>query len=193
MQITNYNYSEREVTALLVEGNYLWIAFEGSGGSCHLYKTSVFNPNQIFYDIAVPVNKINRMKSDGTYIYLAVDSDDYICVSYKISNPLTSYIYRAKPEGIEEESIDLTVSDDYVYLLIPGVISGTYAKILQYSKTYLTINNTIELTKSAEEITNARTIDIDDGNNLWVATYTDPIKLIKVLDGVFTFESWLIT
>ena len=189
MQITNFNYSQSNVTAIARVGQFLWIAFEGSDEECTLYKVSAFNPNQIFYEITVPVTKINRIKPDSNheYIYLAVDSDNYIGIRYKHGAPLTTYTYIDKPSEISENSVDLEVDTSYVYFLIPGIASGTNTQILKYERTNHTLDDTFDLTT----IDNCKTMTMDDNENLWLATYTDPCKLIKV-DNTGSYESWTI-
>lgn len=192
MRIRNFEYDRTEITASLITGNYLWLAFEGSGGSCTLLKVSAFNPEQVFYTITVPVDKINKIKLSGDYIYLAVEDDTYIGAVYKITNPLTVYYYLTQPSGlVEQKSYDIVKATSNIFVLIPGELSGENAKVLRYNTSYI-YQETIDLIKSGDEIVNARTMDIDDNENLWIATYTNPAKLVRVYEsgGSYEFKSW---
>jgi len=191
MNIKNYNYSRSEVSAICRSSNYLWLAFEGSGGECTLLKTSAFNPEQIFFTLTVPVDKVRRMKVNGYYIYLAVESDTYSAIRYAVTDPLVTYDYLTIPSGIDEEkTVDVAFISTDSFFLVPGELSGENAKIIKVDSDF-TYDSTIDLVKSGEEITDARTMDNDDNDNLWVATYTNPTKLIRVYDsGGYTFDSW---
>jgi hypothetical protein len=50
----------------------------------------------------------------------------------------------------------------------------------------------ITLLKELEHVKNAKTMDIDALGRLWIATYTDPTKLVRITnpDGDYTIEIW---
>ena len=190
MTITTYDFEENEITAMCITGEYLWIAYQGSGGNSILHKKNVRNPNTTYYEITVPVDKIVRMKADSTYIYLAVEDDTYFAYRYKLTNPLTVYTAITIPSGVTEYPVDIAVdSSSYFYLLNPGTASGEYATIYKYSGSGLI--DTIELSESGKIINNASSMAVDDDDNLWVVTYEDPTKLVKVYDDSgYTYEYW---
>jgi len=183
-----FTFSENKITAIHREGDYLWIAFLGTGGISYLYKVSKYNPNVRYFDLNIQADKITKIRSDGSYIYLSLDDDDYIGMRLSKTSPLTSYFYYTKPVAITEEAIDLIIGD-YTFILIPGNISGEDAKVLRFNKSSNSLLATINLTG----ITNARAITIDDNKNLWVVTYTDPITLVKIEDGSWTVTTENIT
>ena len=186
-----YNYNEEKINSILIDGYFAWISFEGSSGTCKLKKVSVHNPSIVYFDLTINVDKINKMKLDGNYIYLAVNDVESIAVRLSRSNPLGTYYYYAKPEAITENSIDIVIGD-FLFVLIPGVESGENAKVLRFHKTSSTLYETIDLQLSAEIIRNARSMTIDDDGNLWICTYEDPLVLVKVSEVDYSFESWSI-
>ena len=190
--ITRYSFSNNKISAILVDGYYIWVAYI-NGGTVYLDKVSIFNPYLRYFRATFSVNEITRIKLSGDYLYLSVDSTNYIGIQVERENPLTGYTYINKPVGITEKSIDLALDSNDLFLLIPGEESGEYTKILKYDQSSLTLTTTIELSESGKEITNSRTMTIDDENNLWIATYTDPISLVKVYEEsgeIYSYEIW---
>lgn len=178
MNIRNYNFSETEVTTLIRNGNYIWISFLGSGGLTKLRKVSAFNLYQTYFELSPPIDKIVRAKIIGTKLYCAVQDGTYVALYYSTSNPLSTYAYVSIPAGINEFPVDLAVDTDYFYLLTPGDASGENAKILKYTTASTPVlNKTIDLTT----INNARSIEIDPSDNLYVVTYESPAKFIKII------------
>ena len=181
--ISTYSFEENEITAMCITGEYFWVAYQGSGGNSILHKKNVRNPNTTYYEITVPVDKIVRITADTTYIYLAVEDDTYIAYRYKITNPLTVYKAIAKPITITENPVDIAIdSNSYFYLLVPGTASGTYATVLKYIS--YSLSETIELSESGKIINDARSITVDDNDNLWIVTYENPTKLVKIYDDI---------
>ena len=180
MNYRNYNFGETEVTSIIRDSNYVWIAFLGVGGVTKLRKVSAFNLYQTYFELDVPVDRIVKLKIIGTKLYAVVQDGTYIALYYSTSNPLSTYAYVAIPAGINEFPIDLAVASDYFYLLTPGDASGENAKIIKYSTAATPVlDQTIDLST----INNARSIEIDDSDDLWVVTYESPAKLIKVTEG----------
>lgn len=177
-----HTYSHGEITAIYQYSYFTWIAFAGTGGNSYLYRVSPFNPEDIDFQVTVPVDRITSMKASGLYLYCSVDDDTYIGARFDIYNPIGSYSYINKPDGITEESIDVAIGDSSWALLIPGSDSGENAKVLIYSGT--TLQDTVELDESGKTIIDASSITVDDNDTLWIATNTNPIKLVKL-----TFES----
>jgi len=174
MFIKKYNHTYGEITALCRETNYLWIGYIASG-LARLRKVSITNPDLVYYDISVLGTRINKIidYSDG-YIYLSIDSINYIGVRFYKTNPISSFNYYTKHISLTENSVDVTTETTYVYFLTPG-ISPTNAKIGKYYLTG-TYNCTIDLTT----IFNAKNIDKDCDNVFWIVTTNNPVELIKV-------------
>lgn len=187
MIITKYDYNVTVISAICQVGEYLWIAFTGSGGNSILKKVSAFNPYQVFFTITVSVDNINKIKSYGDYIYLAIDDSNYIGVYFNSNSPLTTYGYLDRPIGITEESIDVSISSTNIFFLTAGVLSGTNSKVVRFSSSTYVFGEIIDLST----ITNANTMDIDGSNNLWIATNELSPKLVKVYNsGGYTYTSW---
>ena len=195
MQFKSYNYNLKRISDVLSDDSgtkYLWVAFDkDTDGICHLYKVSAHNPLQIYYDLELEVEAINKLYIDGNYIYLALDDSQYIGYRYSKGTPLTSYLAIDLPSGISEAPIDLVVKDSYIYFLLPGIISGTIASIVKMSVSG-TLDEIIELQKSGEIINNAKSITIDTNDNIWIVTNESPSKLVRVYEtsgGVYTFDT----
>jgi len=139
------------------------------------FKLKYLKYKQKYFDLDLSVNEIKKAVISGSYIYLALDDDEFIARRYPISNPLSSSVDFSIPAGITEVPIDILV-DSYVYLLIPGNISGTNTKIV-----VMTIAGVYVETIDLATVTNARSFTIDaDTGDIWVATYTIPIQIIRV-------------
>ena len=178
MNYKNYNFSETEVTAIVRDGNYLWIAFLGTSGITKLRKVSAFNLYQTYFELTPPVDKIVNLKIIGSKLYATVQDGTYIAIYYSTTDPLAVYSYVSIPAGINEFPVDLAVDTDYFYLLTPGDASGENTKIIKYSTASTPVlNKTIDLVT----ITSARSIEIDTSDVLWVVTYESPAKLVKIL------------
>jgi hypothetical protein len=193
-----HSYTENKITALLKDssGNYLWIAFLGSGGTSTLYRTTIFNPSVKYFDVDITGDEITGIVQDSSYLYCVLDDDDYIIVRVSKSSPISGLSYISKPGAISESPIDLTIDSTNLYLLIPGIASGTNAKILKYPKSTLVLSDTYDLNLSGKDpIYNAKSITVDDNGNLWVVNYDSPSKLIKVWEtsgGSYDYQSWTI-
>lgn len=167
--------NENKITATLVDGNYLWIAFYGISGLSTLYKSSVFNPNFRYWDIDIEADEITSMIQDNDYIDLALRHDTYIGVASDKTNPLYLY-YWEKEEGMSEYAIDLILdgTGTYIYFLTPGEESGENAKIHKYDYNSMNFIETIDL----DDVFNAKKIDIDGDENLWVLSNLESIPII---------------
>ena len=190
MNIKNYNFGESEVTAIVRQNNYIWIAFLGASNHpqgkvtpafpliTKLRKVSAFNLYQTYFELDVPVDKIVNLKIIGSKLYATVQDGTYIAVYYSTSDPLATFAYVPIPSGINEYPVDLAVDTDYFYLLTPGDASGENTKIIKYSTASTPVfDKTIDLTT----INSARSIEIDTSDLLWVVTYESPAKLVKIL------------
>jgi len=181
---------EQKVTASFVSGNYIWIAFYGISNKCSLYKSSIFNPNLIYWDIEITGNEINYMIEDTTYLYLALDDSTYIGAKVEKNNPST-ITYFTKDVGITEKAIDLTRDTTYIYFLIPGIAFGTNTKIVKYNASTRAYVETIDLAT----VSNAKKIDTDVNGNLWLVSDLDLTPTITKVwyDGSWQFLSYLLS
>lgn len=176
MLIKNFNYSEKEISMLLrdIADEYLWVGFnQDASGNCALQKVSFNNPLQVYYDIDIAVTEIKAGACSGSYLYLALSDSSLIGRRYNRSTPLSTTVDFDLPVGISEAPIDVVV-DTYVNFLIPGIVSGTNAKIIQYT-TSGTFVQTIDLTT----VNNASSF-CKSGDDFWVVTNEDPSKYVRV-------------
>lgn len=177
MLIKNYNFTEKEISMIvsdLSSGQFIWLGYKLDDTTCKLKKVSANDPLQTYFDLDLSVNEIKKGVISGSYIYLALDDDTLIAQRYTLSNPLNTPTDFSIPAGITEAPIDILV-DTYVYLLIPGNISGTNAKIVIMTTAGVYVE-TIDL----PTVTNAKSFAIDDTGDIWVATYTSPASYVRV-------------
>lgn len=178
MLIKNYNFSEEEISIIISDNNngeHLWIGFESNGTTCNLQKVSAHDPLQKYFDLDLSVEEIKAGIINSTYLYLALDDDEYIARRYTLSNPLSGSVDFVIPSGIVEAPVDVLVST-YVYLLIPGNISGQNAKIVKMTTAGAFVE-TIDLST----VTNAKSFTVDTvTGDIWVCTYTSPATFVRV-------------
>ncbi|MBN1467722.1 MAG: hypothetical protein JW924_03270 [Fusobacteriaceae bacterium] len=188
-----YTYNEKELTAQLADGYYLWTAFLGESGISKFIKSPIFDPTRILYEINLPVDKVVAIGKNNTYIWVAVEDSNYVGIRINRTNPLSTLRYYSKPIGIIENPVDITVGNN-IYFLIPGIISGENAKLLRFNLTSTSLQESIELDIGGVAIRNASSVDIDvDNEILYIATNEDPITLAKLEDdGGWTLSSWQI-
>ena len=186
--------TKNKITALLVDNYYLWKAYLGADNACKLDKVSVFDPSSIYFNLDITATKIIKISNLGSYIYTLFDDSDYLFARISKSNPIGSKTYITIPTGIIETPVDMDVdaTNNYVYILFPGNESGTCSKILQYNNS-LSLVSTIDLDQSVGDVNNAKSIAVDSNGYLWVVTYEDPSRLIKVNPSDGSYNIWYIT
>lgn len=175
--------NKETISAIVAEqnNNFLWIAFQiNSDGDIIILKTSATEPNQIYFEITREFDEVIGLKTDTNNLYAIYKDTNILAEVFNLFNPLTSYTQISRPETINEDPIDFTIDNSYIYILLPGNLSGEIAKILIYDISTKNLQETIELSQSGTDIINAKSISIDDSSNLWVATYTDPVQLVRV-------------
>jgi hypothetical protein len=178
---SKYTFSgNNKITTSKVDGNYIWLAFYGINSVCLLYKSSIFNPNIIYWDLNIIADEITSIVDDSTNIYLSLDYNTYIGTIVNKSNP-TTITYCNKPVGIAEKAIDIINNTTYLYFLTPGIALGENAKIIKFTLAGIYVE-TVDLTT----VTNAKKIDIDSAGNIWVQSDLDTIpKIIKIWYDTF--------
>ena len=182
-------FNEKKITATLVNGEFIWLAFEGTGGISPLYKSSVYSPDLVYWDVNVVADEITFMHQDSTYMYLSLD--DTINTGAKVTIATPNIItYFTKDIGVSEKSVDLVDDTTFIYFLTPGILSGENAKIVKYNKSTRVYVETIDLTT----VFNAKKIDIDNFGTLWVISDIDPVKLTKVIySGGWSFTTYTLS
>lgn len=187
-QIKNYNYSEKEISMMVVDSNgYAWLGFnQDSSGNCAFQKVSGNNPLQKYYDIDIATTKIKCGTILDDYIYIGLNDDDLIGKRYGLLNPLTITNDFTLPVGITEAPVAVIANGNYVYFLIPGLTSGTNAKICIF-----TLAGVYQETIDLATVTNASSFTIDtDNTELWVVTNQIAItytRVYQISGGVWTY------
>lgn len=195
----DYKYGITQVTAIVVDttnANYVWIAFsQNSNKLCLLKKVSAFDLSQVYYTVQVPVASINGMVIANNHIFLAVSpeptsaSPNAFCYMYSVTNPLTSFTFINRPVGVDENPVALSKGASNVYLLTPGIISATPAKVINVTQLNVFVE-TIVLQESALLVIEASTIVVDAIENLWVATNQAPSHLIRIFKTAESAPDW---
>lgn len=192
--IRHFNFNIDDVTAMVNDGEYTWIAFQGSNNSCTLRKVSSFDLNEVFYELTPPVNKINKLIVTSSDVIGVAESDTYSLIRYDKLNPLNNSQLVTKTV-VTESPVDLKINGTNLFALYPGIASAENAKLQRFIVSTLALAETIDLAKSAEEIRNANSMDIDDNGNIWIVTFESPSVLVKVFSsgGGYDFVSYIIS
>lgn len=189
MQIKNFNYNESKINSIIIDNylsQYLWLGFEKSGDYCTLKKVSANNPLQTYFDIDLEIDTIKKFAIYSTFLYVAIDDSTIIGRRFSLINPLTTTSDFTKSVGANEAPIDIQVTANYVFFLLPGNISGENAKIYKFtlSGTYV---ETIDLTT----IQNVSSFVVIDDTNLWAVTNTSPSELVRIYnDGSWNYSTF---
>jgi len=188
-QINKYNYTESQVTALVVDttnAEYLWVGFSLNDSVCNFKKVSANKPDQVYFSIDLSVTAINRIISSGTSVYAVVNDTSILCRRFLKTNPVTTTVDFDIPVSVNEAPVDALVSGSYIYFLTPGSVSGENAKILKYTLTG-TYTETIELST----VTSAKALTINEvSGEFWIITYASPSQYIRVYQtsgGTWTY------
>lgn len=185
---------EERITSTLVDGDYIWIAFLGLSNACALYKSSKFSPEIKYWDVDIIGDEVTGIIDDTSSLYVSLD--DATSIGAQINKTIPSSItYYIKDLGITEKAIDLIDDVDYIYFLIPGIESGTNAKIAKYNKSSRAFVETIDLTKPGDTVENASKIDVDGSGNLWVVSELNSTPILTKVwyDSGWDFSSTILS
>jgi len=192
-QIRRYEYSnDKQITAQISDSidNFLWVAFaQNSDGNCVLEKQAKFHVTQTYFSLNRAVTKINALDIDSSKLYVSYEDSTLLGEIISKTNPLTSTTEISRG-AIVESPIDVKISGTDLWYLLPGEASGTNTQLLRYDTDGVLIQ-TVDLTKSGETVTNAKSMAIDSNDDIWIVTHTDPTNLIRVFEisgGLFDFE-----
>ncbi len=191
--IRRFDYSsDKQITSQIADeiDNFLWVGFaQNSDGNCILEKQAKFFPTQTYFTLERAVNKIVEIDLDSSNIYTAYDDTTLLGEIISKTNPLTSTtdILRG---SLVESAVDVKVNSLDLWFLLPGNASGINAKLLKYT-TSGTFIQEVDLIKSSLVVNNASTMTIDDNNDIWIGTFTNPATVVRVFEisgGLFDFE-----
>lgn len=190
-QIRHYTFDATAVSKFIVDetNSFIWIAFKkDEDGICHLKKVSVNDFDQVYFDVEIEdIDQIIDLIIIDGYIYAlySASTGTVIAQQFSATNPFTDFYTYYKPFGVQTPA-GFTTDGNLLYILLPDSSGGVHGKIL----TYFTfddgqLNESVTLSSllpSAELITNESSITIDSNTNLWIVTYTSPVKLMRVWD-----------
>ncbi len=191
--IRRFNYSnDKQITSQIADeiSDFLWVAFaKNNNGNCILEKQARFFPTQTYFSIERSVDKIVTLDVDSSNIYSAYDDSVLIGEIFSKISPLTSSTQISRG-SIVESPVDVKVNSSDLWFLLPGNASGTNAQLLKYSLSGV-LQQTVDLAKSSEIVVNAKTMTIDENDDIWIGTFTDPATVVRVFaisGGLFDFE-----
>jgi hypothetical protein len=180
-QIKNYNFDENQLLNIIVDatgGQYIWIIQANN-----LKKVSVHNLLQVYFDLDVDKNLVKGFLY-SSYLYFAMNDSSLLGRKYSATNPLGSTVDFIKPVGITEAPVDVVVGSLGVFFLIPGNLSGTNAKVVKMNTSGV-YDQIIDL----PTVNNAKSITVDNNNDLWIVTNQAPLKYIRVyLSGTWQYS-----
>lgn len=184
--VKRFTFTDKgKITALHIDQNAmrLYVAVQNNTG-CQLLIKSATNPKDTLYSIDISCSAINDIRGDSTHVYMSLVDDTHIGCKIQKASPTTPD-YISIPSGVNEYPIRVAVGT-YVQFLIPGNESSEYTRVIRYNKTDLTLDSNYELIGGTDDIKYATGMDVDSTDNVWVCTYTNPAKLIKI-DSGFSF------
>lgn len=188
----NIKYNHKDVVAEVTDtnsGQFLWVGFKkDSSGNCRLLKVSAHDPNQIYFDVDLTIEAIQKLHVSGSNLLIGVDHATNYIYRFSVFNPLSTPTVFARPSGVIESPVDVVEGGSALWWLFPGIAGSEIAKIVK-TNTFGTFQETITLQQSGDEIHNARSIAYS-GGELWVVTYTAPAKGVRVfkVGSVWTLE-----
>jgi hypothetical protein len=174
-----------KISKILVDDDseYLWIAYHrDSSGICHVKKVSAHDIDQVYFDIQISAQSIVDLAigGSGTQKSLGVlyNDDSRVLTTYATEAPFNTELDFEKPFGIPNP-IALTITDDNIFVLLPGTSSGERARVLIYDL-FTEFDTVIDFDESGESVYDATDIVADSNNNVWVITHTTPTQLIRI-------------
>ena len=191
--IRRFEYSsDKQITAQISDeiDNFLWISFaKNSDGNVILEKQAKFFVTQTYFSLEREVTEVNAMDLDSSNLYVSYIDSTLLGEIISKNNPLTNTTEISKGSFIESP-VDVKVNSSDLWFLLPGNASGTNTKLLKYN-TSGTFIQEVDLIKSSLVVNNASTMTIDDNNDIWIGTFTNPATVVRVFEisgGLFDFE-----
>ena len=171
--------------------DYLWLGFaQNSDGNCIIEKAGKFTPTQTYFSLERAVDGIADMDLESTKLYVAYEDSTLLGEIISKTNPLTSTTEISRGD-IVESPIDVLINGTDLWFLLPGSASGTNAQLLRYNTSGV-LQETVDLDKSGLIINDAKSFTIDEDDDIWIVTYENPVRLIRVYEmsgGIYDFES----
>jgi len=186
--ITQFNFDEEQITAQISDEytDFLWTAFaQNSSDVCYLKKQSSSKPSVNYYTLNRLVDEINALDLDSSNIYTSYDDNSLLGEIISKTNPLTSVIEISKAE-YPESPVDVKVNGTDLWFLLPGSLSGINATLIKYNTSGV-YQDEVDLTG----VVDAKSMVIDENDDIWVVTYTSPANLVRVYEesgGAYNFE-----
>ena len=193
ISIRRFEYSsDKQITTQKADeiNNFLWVAFaQNSSGNVIIEKQAKFFPTQTHFSLEREVTEVNAMDLDSSNLYVSYIDSTLLGEIILKTNPLTNTTIISKGSFIESP-VDVKVNSSDLWFLLPGNLSGTNSKLLKYN-TSGTFIQEVDLIKSSLVVNNASTMTIDNNNDIWIGTFTNPATVVRVFEisgGLFDFE-----
>ncbi len=186
-----FEYTNDKITAQKADNinNFLWVAFtQNSDGNCIIEKEAKFHPTQTYFSLERAVTEVNAMDLDSTKLYIAYEDSDIFGEIISKTNPLTSTTEISRG-AIVESPVDVLINGSDLWYLLPGIASETNAQLLKYNTSGV-LQQTVNLSKSGSVVYNAKSMTIDGNNDIWIGTYEEPAKIVRVFEisgGLYDF------
>ncbi len=191
--IRRFNYSnDKQITSQIADEitDFLWVGFaQNTDGNCVLEKQAKFFPTQTYFSLERSVDEIINLDLDSSNIYVAYDDTTLLGEIISKSTPLSITTEISKGASVESP-VDVKINGSDLWFLLPGNASGTNGKLLKYNTSGV-FQQEVDLINSSEVVNNAVSMTIDDNNDIWIVTHTDPTTLIRVFEisgGLFDFS-----
>ncbi len=191
--IRRFEYSnDKQITSQKTDEftNFLWVAFaQNSDGNCIIEKQAKFFPTQNYFTLERAVDNVNQIDLDSTNIYTAYEDITLLGEIISKTNPLTSTTEISRG-AIVESPVDIKVNGTDLWFLLPGNASGINAQLLKYDTSGI-FQQTVDLINSSFIVNNAKSMVIDENDDIWIVTNTNPVKVVRVFEisgGLFDFE-----
>ena len=171
-------------------GDYVWIAYEkDSDGICHVQKVSANALDQVYFDLEVEAETIVDMEATENFLYVLFANSTYLATMYSANDPLSTSTNFNRPASFVEEAVALSADEgnNRLNILTPGDSSATNALVYRFNTSSAALVETIAVRVANIRIVEARDISLDANDNLWIVTYTNPTKLIRMY---FTSGGW---
>jgi len=164
-------------------GDYVWIAYErNSDGNFHIQKVSANALDQVYFDLEVEANSIVDMEANSSQLYVLFANSTYLATYYSSNDPLSDTLNFERPASMREEPVAFIpdYGNDILNILTPGASSATNALVYRFNTNSGFLLETVAIRVNNIRIVEARDISLDANSNLWIVTYTNPTKLVRM-------------
>lgn len=186
--IRKFSINQPEITALVADSvnNFVWLAYAQSGTTCTLQRVCATDFTQIYMSTTITCEAIVDLWIDTTngYIFVLLEGapNGLLAIRYSLFSTLNP-VYYYQPYGARQPVAMVNdPTNTSVYILIPSTSGGNNGYILHYytSGTYIETINFATIVPFGFTIMDESSMTIDQEDNIWIVTNTNPVLLIRV-------------